>query len=82
MIVSRAQLVGTGDKPVERHRLRHRQLVRTARADMQARDAGMLSLAEPGLSLEAHRRSPVRSAGTKRDSSRRIAATRRAVQNA
>jgi hypothetical protein len=35
---------------------------------------GMFSLAEPGLSLEAHRRSPVRSAGTKPDSSHRIAA--------
>jgi hypothetical protein len=34
----------------------------------------MFSLAEPGLSLEAHRRSPVRSAGTKPDSSHRIAA--------
>jgi hypothetical protein len=33
----------------------------------------MLSLAEPGHDLEAHRRSPVRSAGTKRDSSHRIA---------
>jgi hypothetical protein len=74
-MLSRAQNVGTGDKPVEggealaqaQTACHARANVRTARADMQARDAGMLSLAEPGHDLEAHRRSPVRSAGTKRD---------------
>jgi hypothetical protein len=80
MMVSLAQGVGTGDKPVERH-VRTQALAQTAcharayvRTD-RARVQGMFSVAEPGLSLEAHRRSPVRTAGTKPDSSHRIAAT-------
>jgi hypothetical protein len=79
-MVSLAQGVGTGDKPVERH-VRTQALAQTAcharayvRTD-RARVQGMFSVAEPGLSLEAHRRSPVRTAGTKPDSSHRIAAT-------
>lgn len=49
---------------------------------VQTRLLGMLLcqwLAEPGLRLEAHRRSPVMSTGTRQDSPHRIACCRRAL---